>query len=203
MATIDESDIRAERLCRLGCGAPHCGGMTARRLVGGLLLAAVTLSPTACTAQRATPPASTVPTPEAPASSSRTTAAAPAPVSLADEMRQWEALAGDHFTASGKALQQVSEASAAGDEAALRSGCTQLHDANTLGLQRDLPTPDRRLTDELQRMIDDINTATHACLRFVVAREEADATNYRDYLGRAVEHLHRAKEYLDADLAPK
>ena len=52
-------------------------------------------------------------------------------------------------------------------------------------------------------MIDDINTATHACLRFVIAREDADATNYRDYLARAVEHLHRAKEFLDADLAPK
>ena len=105
-------------------------------------------------------------------------------------MRQWEAKAAEHFTASGKALQQVSEASAAGDEAALRSGCRQLHDANTVGLQRDLPTPDPRLTEELQRMIDDINTATHACVRFVLAREDVDAATYQDYLARAVEHLH-------------
>lgn len=177
--------------------------MTGRRLVAGLMLAAAAVGPTACTPQGGTPSTATMPTPEAGAGSSTSTAATPAPVSLADAMRQWEALAGDHFTASGKALQQVSEASAAGDEAALRSGCTQLHDANTLGLQRDLPTPDRRLTDELQRMIDDINTATHACLRFVIARADADAANYREYLARAVEHLDRAKEFLDADLAPK
>lgn len=128
---------------------------------------------------------------------------APTPVPLAEAMREWKSRAGDHFTASGKALQQVSEASAAGDEAALRDGCTQLHDTNTVGLQQDLPTPDPRLTDELQRMIDDINTATHACLRFVLNRDDVDAANYRDYLSKAVEHLHRAKEFLDADLAPK
>jgi predicted lipid-binding transport protein (Tim44 family) len=172
--------------------------MTSGRLLGGVLLVVVTLSPTACTAQRTTPSASTVPAPETSSST-----AAPAPASLAEAMRQWKALAGDHFAASGKALQQVSEASASGDEAELRSGCTQLHDTNTLGLQRDLPTPDPRLTDELQRMIDDINTATHACVRFVTSRADADAVNYRDYLGRAVEHLHRAKEILDADSVPK
>ena len=176
--------------------------MAGRRLVAGLLLAAAAVSPTACTPHRGTPPAATTPAPEADGSST-TTAATPGLVSLADAMRQWEGLAGDHFTASGTALQQVSEASAAGDEAALQSGCTQLHDTNTVGLQHDLPTPDPRLTDELQRMIDDNNTATPAGLRFVLAREDADATNYREYLARAVEHLHRAKEFLDADLAPK
>jgi hypothetical protein len=118
-------------------------------------------------------------------------------------MRQWEALAGEHFTQSGLALQQVSEASAADDEAALQSGCYKLHDANTVGLQHDLPTPDPRLTAELQRMIDDINTATHACVRFVLARDAVDAATYQDYLARAVEHLHRAKGFLDEDLAPK
>lgn len=170
-----------------------------RRLLCGLL-AAVALSTPACSAQRTTTPTSA---PEASTASAPTTASTTAHPPLSEAMRQWESRAGDHFAESGKALQQVSEASATGDEAALRSGCTQLHDANIVGLQRDLPTPDPRLTDELQRMIDDINTATHACLRFVLNREDVDAGNYRDYLGRAVEHLHRAKEILDADLAPK
>ncbi len=162
-------------------------------------LAAVVLGATACSAQQTAPSATPVPEPSV-AIATTTTSAAP---TLAEAMRQWKAVAGEHFTASGKALQQVSEASAAGDEEALRAGCTQLHDANTLGLQRDMPTPDPRLTDELQRMIDDINTATHACLRFVLARKDVDAENYREYLARAVEHLHRAKEVLDADLAPR
>ena len=164
-------------------------------------LAAVAFTSTACSAQRTGPAATVAASPTV--TSSATTQPAPATTSLAAEVRQWEATAGKHFILSGKALQQVTEASAANDEAALRSGCQQLHDANTVGLQRDLPTPDPRLTAELQRMIDDINTATHACVRFVLAREEVDAATYRDYLARAVEHLHRAKGILDADLAPK
>lgn len=138
-------------------------------------------------------------------SSAESSSAAPVPTttSLADAMKGWEAVAGEHFTASSDALQQVSEASAAEDAQALGSGCKKLHDANTVGLQRDLPTPDPKLTAELQRMIDDINTATHACIRFVFAREEADVATYQDYLARAVEHLHRAKSILDADLAPR
>ena len=74
--------------------------------------------------------------------------------------------------------------------------------ANAIGLQRDLPTPDPELTAELQRMIDDMNVATHACLRFVLARNPNDAIVYQDYLARAVDHLDRAKLLLDADLRP-
>lgn len=165
-------------------------------------LAAVTLVAPACSAHRAATPAT--PVAETPAATTTASSSATsAPLPLDEAMRQWKTVAGAHFTESGKALQEVSEASAAGDEVALRDGCTQLHDANTIGLQRDLPTPDPRLTSELQRMIDDINTATHACLRFALAREEVDAQNYQEYLARAVEHLHRAKEILDADLAPR
>jgi hypothetical protein len=171
-------------------------------LVSGLLVA-VTVTASACSAERTAPSATpmTMTAPEISTATAATTS--PTPLTLAESTRQWADRAGEHFSESGKALQQVSEASAAGDEAALRSGCTQLHDTNTLGLQRDLPTPDPRLTDELQRMIDDINTATHACLRFVLNRNDVDAANYREYLARAVEHLHRAKEFLDADLASK
>ena len=116
---------------------------------------------------------------------------------LAAAVRDWEAVAGEHFSQSARALEQVS---AAGDDAAVRSGCAILHDANAIGLQNDLPTPDPALTAELQRMIDDMNTATHACLRFVDGHAEAEAATYRDYLGRAVEHLQRAKVILDEDL---
>lgn len=139
------------------------------------------------------------------ASAESTSSAKPAPTttSLADEMKGWEAVAGEHFTESSQALQQVSDASAAEDAQALGSGCKKLHDANVVGLQRDLPTPDPKLTAELQRMIDDVNIATHACIRFVLAREAVDVQTYQDYLARAVEHLHRAKAVLDADLAPK
>ena len=162
------------------------------------VVTAVAVTASACASERTAP--SAIPQPD---TSVTPATSAAAPPTLAEEIRQWKARAGGHFTESGRALQEVSEASAAGDEAALRDGCTRLHDANTLGLQRDLPTPDPLLTDELQRMIDDINTATHACLRFALGREDVDAENYREFLGRAVEHLHRAKTILDADSAPK
>ena len=169
----------------------------------GMILAAVSLTAPGCSAQPDRPAATVTTSPVLAPSSTSSTEPAPATPSLATAIRQWEVIAADHFTQSGEALQRVSEASAAGDEAALLSGCRQLHDANTVGLQRDLPTPDPKLTEELQRMIDDINTATHACVRFVLAREAVDATTYQEYLARAVEHLHRAKAVLNADLAPK
>ena len=169
----------------------------------GITLAAVSLTAPGCSPQPGQPVATVTTSPAAAPASTSTAEPAPATPSPATAMRQWETKAAEHFTASGQALQRVSEASAAGDEAALESGCHQLHDANTIGLQHDLPTPDPQLTDELQRMVDDINTATHACVRFVLAREAVDATTYQDYLARAVEHLHRAKAVLNADLAPK
>jgi hypothetical protein len=81
---------------------------------------------------------------------------------MAAAMRDWESRAGDHFKESAKALDQVSEGSEHNDDAAVRTGCQRLHDTNAIGLQADLPTPDPALTAELQRMIDDVNTAAHA-----------------------------------------
>lgn len=168
------------------------------RGVLGLALAAVMLTTPGCSSSHTRPVTGQAggPTVTAPSATESTP-------SLASAMRQWEVAAGAHFTASGKALQQVSEATEAEDEAAMQTACKQLHDTNTIGLQQHLPSPDPLLTDQLQRMIDDIDTATHACLRFVQDRHTVDATTYQDYLARAVEHLHRAKGILDADLAPK
>lgn len=125
------------------------------------------------------------------------------PTSLATAMRRWKSVAGEHFAESARALGQVSEASDAGDEAGVRSGCQVLHDTNSIGLQRHLPTPDPKLTDQLQRMIDDMNSATHACLRFALGRQPQDAVNYQTYLARAVSHLEEAKATLEADLRPR
>lgn len=179
--------------------------IAARQGWGALLMtaAAVSLITAACSAERTSPmPTGTKSSATIP-SSVGSTESAPAPTALADAVRQWESLAAEHFTASSQALQQVSEASSAEDAEALGAGCRKLHDANTVGLQHDLPTPDPALTAELQRMIDDINTATHACVRFVLAREEIDVSTYQDYLARAIDHLHRAKAILDDDRAPK
>lgn len=136
-----------------------------------------------------------------PPAPSATATSAPVPTgSLASAIREWETRTGDLFKRSARALHQVSEGTDANDEAAIRSGCQQLHDANAVELQRLLPTPDPDLTAELQRMIDDMNVATHACLRFVIARKPDDTTIYQDYLARAVDHLQQAKVILDADL---
>jgi hypothetical protein len=120
------------------------------------------------------------------------------PSSRAEAIREWEGIAREHFKESATALEQVSQASAAEDEAGLRAGCQRLHDTNAIGLQEDLPTPDPQLTAEVQRMIDDMNVATHACLRFALGRDPTDAGNYQEYLARAVEHLLRAKAILTA-----
>ena len=119
---------------------------------------------------------------------------------LAAAMREWQSRAGDHFKETAKALDQVSQGSEHDDAAAVRMGCQRLHDTNVIGLQADLPTPDPALTAELQRMVDDVNTAAHACLRFSDSRHQDDATTYQTYLARAVDHLTTAKQILNEDL---
>ena len=131
------------------------------------------------------------------ATSSTTTTSTTA---LAAAMREWESRAGDHFKESAKALDQVSEGTEHIDDAAVRTGCQRLHDTNAIGLQADLPTPDPALTAELQRMIDDVNTAAHACLRFSESRNQNDASTYQTYLARAIDHLTTAKQILNEDL---
>lgn len=166
---------------------------TARGLIAALV---VMLSPAACTVAAERPVTAT----ESSTPSTMPTAPSPmptAPTSRADPIREWEARAGEHFTQSAAALEKVAAASSTEDEAGLRSGCQQLHDTNSIGLQDDLPTPNQKLTNELQRMIDDMNVATHACLRFVLTRSTVDADTYQVYLGRAVEHLHSAKMILN------
>lgn len=135
-----------------------------------------------------------------PIASSTTTTSSSA---LTVAMREWESRAGDHFKESARALDQVSQAAGRGDDAAVRAGCTRLHDANAVGLQADLPTPDPVLTAELQRMIDDVNTAAHACLRFSDTGHHADASTYQIYLERAIDHLSTAKQILNEDLGQR
>jgi hypothetical protein len=131
------------------------------------------------------------------ATSSTTTTSTTA---LAAAMREWQSRAGDHFKETAKALDQVSQGSEHDDDDAVRTGCQRLHDTNAIGLQADLPTPDPALTAELQRMIDDVNIAAHACLRFSGSRNQDDAATYQTYLARAVDHLTTAKQILNEDL---
>ncbi len=135
-----------------------------------------------------------------PPPSATTTTTSTSMSALAEAMWNWELRAGDHFKESAKALEQVSAGVDANDQAAVRAGCQRLHDTNAIGLQADLPTPDPALTAELQRMIDDVNTAAHACLRFADTRHPDDASTYQDYLTRAMDHLATAKRILNEDL---
>ena len=149
---------------------------------------------TAATVTSASVTASTTPQSTTTPSTSPSTS----PSSPGEAIREWEGIAREHFKESAIALEQVSDASAAEDEAGLRAGCQRLHDTNSIGLQEDLPTPDPQLTAEVQQMIDDMNVATHACLRFALGRDPTDASNYQEYLARAVEHLQRARAILTA-----
>ena len=142
------------------------------------------------------PAGSREPPPAIATSSTMTTSS----TALAAAMREWESRAGDHFKESAKALDQVSVGSEHNDDAAVQTGCQRLHDTNAIGLQADLPTPDPALTAELQRMIDDVNTAAHACLRFADSRNTDDASTYQTYLARAIDHLTTAKQILNQDL---
>jgi hypothetical protein len=137
-----------------------------------------------------------------PTTGSTTTTAPRATVSpRVAAMREWKSRASEHFRESAVALQQVSDAADVGNIAALRGACQLLHDTNSVGLQTDLPSPDASLTAEIQRMIDDINVAAHACLRFAGSENPDDVSTYQKYLSRAMDHLNMAKTIMDRDLA--
>jgi len=200
--------VQAQRPCSSAHRWPQCEDMAsnlgrhrrAAMIVAATLGALITIGVTVLTVigvanqpgdrVRSSPPTQTV------------TSAEPSPpqTPLAAAVQDWKSRAGDHFHESAQALQQVSDAAEGSDAAAVRAGCRHLHDSNVVGLQADLPTPDPALTAELQRMVDDINTATHACMRFTDSMRPEDSSIYQDYLARAMDHLHRAKAILDEDL---
>jgi hypothetical protein len=121
--------------------------------------------------------------------------------SLAPAIRDWKKRATEHLQESARDLDAVASADQAQDVAGVRAGCQRLHDANTVGLQADLPSPDPAVTAAIQSMIDDINTAAHACMTFTTTMNPADADAYQNYLDQAMTHLQTGLDIVNRDLA--
>jgi hypothetical protein len=82
----------------------------------------------------------------------------------------------------------------------LRANCTGLHDANE-ALRNGMPTPDPKLTVEVQQAIDNFDTAAQSCLEAVAKHSIAELDDFVSALRTAERHLSRADTILVA-LAP-
>lgn len=82
----------------------------------------------------------------------------------------------------------------------LRANCTQLHDANE-GLRNGMPTPDPKLTVEVQQAIDNFDSASQSCLESVAMRSMVKLDDFVSFLRTAEQHFSSADTILVA-LAP-
>jgi hypothetical protein len=57
------------------------------------------------------------------------------------------------------------------------------------------------VTAAIQSMIDETNTAAHACMTFTTTMNPADADAYQNYLDQAMTHLQTALDIVNRDLA--
>ncbi|OBH07187.1 hypothetical protein A5696_02310 [Mycobacterium sp. E2699] len=83
----------------------------------------------------------------------------------------------------------------------LQADCTGLHDANE-GLRNGMPTPDPRLTVEVQQAIDNFDTAAQSCIEAVATHSMTKLDDFVSALKTAERHLSRADTILVALAAP-
>lgn len=82
----------------------------------------------------------------------------------------------------------------------LLASCAQLRDANER-LRNGMPSPDPKLTVEVQQAIDNFDSAAQACTDSVLARNVEKLADFVSFLGTAEQHLSSADTLLVA-LAP-
>lgn len=82
----------------------------------------------------------------------------------------------------------------------LLENCTQLHDANE-GLRNGMPTPDPKLTVEVQQAIDNFDSAAQSCVDAAHFHSASRLDDFVSLLAAAELHLSRADTILVA-LAP-
>jgi hypothetical protein len=82
----------------------------------------------------------------------------------------------------------------------LQSNCTQLRDANER-LRDGMPTPDPKLTVEVQQAIDNFDSASQSCIESVATRKMAKLDDFVSFLRTAEQHFSSADTILVA-LAP-
>lgn len=158
-----------------------------------------TSAPSTVTVYGSSPPSSITKIPTSTSTVPRTTT--PTTTSFKAAMREWNSRAIVHFEQAGDALIASSDAADNGDLQGMKDGCRRAHAAITIDLKADLPSPDPKLTDAVQSMIDDFDKGSHVCMNLSLSSTEDDVLAYKSYMDQAMAHLDEAKSIRDHDLA--
>ena len=119
-----------------------------------------------------------------------TAPAANAEAGLADWLTKASVQLAEIHQAEGDAL-TVLQAEGSIDYAALQPVCTRLANANT-AFKETLPTPDPKLTAEVQQAVDNFESAAQSCALAISAHDDDKVREFVLYMKRAERHLANA-----------
>lgn len=111
-------------------------------------------------------------------------------------MASWSNQAADSVEAMGDALIATGEAMQAGpDFTAMRVGCADLRAASD-GLDRQLPSPDRRVNAAFRDTIDNYRSASQICMTLGPASSSAEIRSMREFIDAGGARMSEAFELL-------
>lgn len=127
------------------------------------------------------------------------TAEAPAPATTKPNvsrqaMAEWKQRTEPHFR---KMIDAFTATQDCDSSACLKPGCSTAHDAITVGLNGELPSPDPRMTDALNAMIGEFDKGMHLCMDLPASPTKAQMARMKSHVARADEHLNEALAILD------
>jgi hypothetical protein len=116
-------------------------------------------------------------------------------------LQQWWAGAKQDFTDMRNASEDVDQALSRFRPGALAMACQHVHDAAEVQLRSHLPSPDRKLTAELNAAIKDFNFASHLCLTAVAGSPANYDGEFLSLMAQANKHARSAQDIIDRALA--
>jgi hypothetical protein len=105
-----------------------------------------------------------------------------------------------HFKELGDALIAASICGET-DVQCMRDECTTAHKSLETDLKADLPSPDPKLTDAVNSMIDDFDRGMHTCMNLPDYPTAEQVAEFESYIDKSQAHFETVKSIRDADLA--
>ena len=121
--------------------------------------------------------------------------------SRATALQQWWAGAEKDFTDMRNASDDVDQAFSHFKPGALAAACEHVHEAADVKLQSDLPSPDRKLTSELNATIKNFHFAAHLCLAAVAGSPSNYDGEFLSLMAQGNKHMRAAQDIIDQMLS--
>jgi hypothetical protein len=120
--------------------------------------------------------------------------------SSATALQQWWAGAGKDFTDMGDASDDVDQALGHFRPGALAASCQHMNDAAAVKMRSHLPSPDQKLTAELNAAIKNFHFAAHLCLTAVAGSPANYDGEFLSLMAQANKHMQAAQRIIDQRL---